>query len=65
MPPTTTVTSAARGSAATFSRDELRPAMRRLCQSYLDGRTSERTVRFLAQVIERLGPDLWVYIEFA
>src|SRR5688500_15200753 len=48
-----------------FSHDELRPAMRRLCQSYLDGRTTERTVRFLAQVIERLGPEPWVYIEFA
>ena len=47
-----------------FSDDQLRLAMRRLCQSYLEGRASERTVRFLAETIEKLHGDPWVYIDF-
>jgi hypothetical protein len=53
------------GIGRCFARDQLEATLRCLCQGYVDGVVSARTLRFVAQVVERMADSPYVFIEFA
>ncbi|MDB5295654.1 MAG: hypothetical protein JWO31_1637 [Phycisphaerales bacterium] len=52
------------GIGRCFAAAPVATAFRALCQFYLEGRASIRSVRFLAQVAEVAEFEPWIYIDF-